>query len=184
MFWFRNTGKQEIEIQEKRAEDSLQLWRRFCPQTQSWPLFARCSPAGTDGRLLCETGKQSLCAVSSSRDASHTVAMSIDAVASSMMRMLLFRTNARAKQKSCRWPTLKFSPPSVTTASGHKHVVLVAAGFLEHGQRGKIQAPSPPGRAFTMFFNWAISSASHSRSSVHVFSGSRLNLQHDNTAQL
>lgn len=30
-----------------------------------------------------------------------TVAMSIDAVASSMMRMLLFLTNARAKQNSC-----------------------------------------------------------------------------------
>ena len=30
-----------------------------------------------------------------------TVAMSIDAVASSMIRMLLFLTKARAKQKSC-----------------------------------------------------------------------------------
>ena len=48
--------------------------------------------------------------------------MSIDAVASSMMRMLLFLTNALAKQKSCLCPTLKFSPPSVTTASDHiKH---------------------------------------------------------------
>lgn len=46
-----------------------------------------------------------------------TVAMSIDAVASSMMRMLLLRTKALARQKSCLWPTLKFSPPSVTTAS-------------------------------------------------------------------
>lgn len=46
-----------------------------------------------------------------------TVAMSMDAVASSMMRMLLLRTKALARQKSCRWPTLKFSPPSVTTAS-------------------------------------------------------------------
>lgn len=46
-----------------------------------------------------------------------TVAMSMEAVASSMMRMLLLRTKARARQKSCRWPTLKFSPPSVTIAS-------------------------------------------------------------------
>lgn len=46
-----------------------------------------------------------------------TVAMSMDAVASSMIRMLLLRTKALARQKSCRWPTLKFSPPSVTTAS-------------------------------------------------------------------
>lgn len=43
--------------------------------------------------------------------------MSMEAVASSMMRMLLFLTKARAKQKSCRWPWLKFSPPSVTMAS-------------------------------------------------------------------
>ncbi|TNN71174.1 hypothetical protein EYF80_018522 [Liparis tanakae] len=43
--------------------------------------------------------------------------MSMEAVASSMMRMLLFLTKARARQKSCRWPRLKFSPPSVTTAS-------------------------------------------------------------------
>lgn len=48
--------------------------------------------------------------------------MSIDAVASSMMKMLLFLTKALAKQKSCRCPTLKFSPPSVTTASKHKHI--------------------------------------------------------------
>lgn len=46
-----------------------------------------------------------------------TVAMSMDAVASSMMRMLLFLTKARARQKSCLWPWLKFSPPSVTMAS-------------------------------------------------------------------
>lgn len=46
-----------------------------------------------------------------------TVAMSIDAVASSMIRMLLLRTKARARQKSCLCPTLKFSPPSVTIAS-------------------------------------------------------------------
>lgn len=51
-----------------------------------------------------------------------TVAMSIDAVASSMMRMLLLRTKARARQKSCRCPTLKFSPPSVTIASVIKSV--------------------------------------------------------------
>lgn len=50
-----------------------------------------------------------------------TVAMSIEAVASSIIRMLLLRTNARARQKSCLCPTLKFSPPSVTTASGEKH---------------------------------------------------------------
>lgn len=41
----------------------------------------------------------------------------MDAVASSIIKMLLLRTNARAKQKSCRCPTLKFSPPSVTMAS-------------------------------------------------------------------
>lgn len=58
--------------------------------------------------------------LSSHRLTSQTVAMSIDAVASSMMRMLLFLTKARAKQKSCRWPTLKFSPPSVTTASARR----------------------------------------------------------------
>lgn len=46
-----------------------------------------------------------------------TVAMSIEAVASSMIKMLLFRTNALARQNSCRWPWLKFSPPSVTIAS-------------------------------------------------------------------
>jgi len=47
-----------------------------------------------------------------------TVAMSIDAVASSMMKMLVFLTKALAKQNSCLWPWLKFSPPSVTIASG------------------------------------------------------------------
>ena len=50
-----------------------------------------------------------------------TVAMSMDAVASSMMRILLFRTKARAKQKSCLWPWLKFSPPSVMQASENTH---------------------------------------------------------------
>lgn len=48
-----------------------------------------------------------------------TVAMSIDAVASSMMKMLVFRTKALARQNSCLWPWLKFSPPSVTIASGN-----------------------------------------------------------------
>lgn len=47
-----------------------------------------------------------------------TVAMSIDAVASSMMKMLVFLTKALARQNSCLWPWLKFSPPSVTIASG------------------------------------------------------------------
>lgn len=37
--------------------------------------------------------------------------------------------------------------------------------------------PNPPGSAFTMFFNWAISSASQSLSSVQVRSGSRFNLK-------
>jgi hypothetical protein len=46
-----------------------------------------------------------------------TVAMSMEAVASSIMRILLFRTKALARQNSCLCPTLKFSPPSVTTAS-------------------------------------------------------------------
>lgn len=46
-----------------------------------------------------------------------TVAMSMEAVASSMMSILLFRTKALAKQNSCLCPTLKFSPPSVTVAS-------------------------------------------------------------------
>lgn len=46
-----------------------------------------------------------------------TVAMSMEAVASSIMSMLLFRTKALARQNSCLCPTLKFSPPSVTVAS-------------------------------------------------------------------
>lgn len=46
-----------------------------------------------------------------------TVAMSIEAVASSMMKMLVFLTKARARQNSCLWPWLKFSPPSVMMAS-------------------------------------------------------------------
>jgi len=45
--------------------------------------------------------------------------MSIDAVASSMMKILVFRTKALARQNSCLWPWLKFSPPSVTIASGN-----------------------------------------------------------------
>lgn len=48
-----------------------------------------------------------------------TVAMSMEAVASSMMKMLVFLTKARAKQNSCLWPWLKFSPPSVMMASGN-----------------------------------------------------------------
>lgn len=47
----------------------------------------------------------------------HTVAMSMEAVASSIIRILLFRTNARARQNSWRCPWLKFSPPSVIMAS-------------------------------------------------------------------
>lgn len=46
-----------------------------------------------------------------------TVAMSMEAVASSMMKMLVFLTKARARQNSCLWPWLKFSPPSVMMAS-------------------------------------------------------------------
>lgn len=37
--------------------------------------------------------------------------------------------------------------------------------------------PRPPGRDFTIFFSWAISRASHSLSSVHLHSGSKLNLE-------
>lgn len=52
-----------------------------------------------------------------------TVAISMDVVASSMMRMLLFLTKALARQNSCLWPWLKFSPPSVTMASrGKQHI--------------------------------------------------------------
>ena len=46
-----------------------------------------------------------------------TVSMSIDAVASSIMRIRDFLRKARAKQNNCRWPTLKFSPPSLTIES-------------------------------------------------------------------
>lgn len=60
-----------------------------------------------------------------------TVAMSMEAVASSMIRMLLLRTNARAKQNSCRCPWLKFSPPSVTMASKMKQKSTRAGlGFI------------------------------------------------------
>lgn len=52
-----------------------------------------------------------------------TVAMSIEAVASSMMRMLDFLTKALARQKSCLWPWLKFSPPSVTVASATQQIL-------------------------------------------------------------
>lgn len=55
--------------------------------------------------------------IESNLDDTLTVAMSIEAVASSMMRILLLRTKALARQNSCLCPTLKFSPPSVTTAS-------------------------------------------------------------------
>lgn len=47
--------------------------------------------------------------------------MSMEAVASSMMKMLVFLTKARARQSSCLWPWLKFSPPSVMMASGGRH---------------------------------------------------------------
>lgn len=45
------------------------------------------------------------------------MAMSMEAVASSIMKMLVFLTKARARQNSCLWPWLKFSPPSVMMAS-------------------------------------------------------------------
>lgn len=51
------------------------------------------------------------------RHPGRTVAMSMEAVASSMMKMLVFLTKARARQNSCLWPWLKFSPPSVMMAS-------------------------------------------------------------------
>ncbi len=54
-----------------------------------------------------------------------TVAMSIEAVASSIIRMLLLRTKARARQKSCLCPKLKFSPASVTTASRERHTYMM-----------------------------------------------------------
>lgn len=47
-----------------------------------------------------------------------------------------------------------------------------------------VRVPSPPGSVFTICFSWAISSASQSRSSEHVLSGSRLNLrQHTDAAE-
>ena len=49
-----------------------------------------------------------------------TVSWSIEAVASSMISILVLRRNALAKQNSCRCPTLKFSPPSVTMESVNK----------------------------------------------------------------
>lgn len=55
-----------------------------------------------------------------------TVAMSMEAVASSMMRMLLLRTKALARQNSCLCPTLKFSPPSVTTASETQEEIRIS----------------------------------------------------------
>lgn len=66
-----------------------------------------------------------------------TVAMSMDAVASSMMKMLVFRTKALAKQKSCLWPWLKFSPPSVTIASGKD---TAKTSFVRCGWEGWIRA--------------------------------------------
>ena len=48
------------------------------------------------------------------------MSLSTEAVASSMTRMLDFLRNARAKQKSCRWPMLKFSPPPTTGESARK----------------------------------------------------------------
>jgi hypothetical protein len=65
------------------------------------PQFSDTFPAHWLLRLRCEL----------------TVAMSMEAVASSMMSILLFRTKALARQNSCLCPTLKFSPPSVTVAS-------------------------------------------------------------------
>ena len=47
----------------------------------------------------------------------YTVSMSIDAVASSMISIRDRLKNARAKQNNCRWPRLKFSPPSDTSES-------------------------------------------------------------------
>lgn len=35
-----------------------------------------------------------------------------------MIKMLVFLTKALARQNSCLWPWLKFSPPSVMMASG------------------------------------------------------------------
>lgn len=57
------------------------------------------------------------CKHSQTHTETHTVAMSMEAVASSIIRILLFRTNARARQNSWRCPWLKFSPPSVIMAS-------------------------------------------------------------------
>lgn len=46
-----------------------------------------------------------------------SVSISIAAVASSRSKTLLWRIRARARHRSCRWPTLKFEPPSEITAS-------------------------------------------------------------------
>jgi hypothetical protein len=43
-----------------------------------------------------------------------SVAESMDAVASSRTRILFLRRRTRARQKSCRWPALQFSPSSLT----------------------------------------------------------------------
>lgn len=43
-----------------------------------------------------------------------SVALSIDAVASSRIKMRLRRRRARPKQSSCLWPMLQFDPPSTT----------------------------------------------------------------------
>lgn len=44
-----------------------------------------------------------------------SVSKSTAAVASSRMRTFVFLKSARAKQINCRWPTERFSPPSVTS---------------------------------------------------------------------
>ena len=62
-----------------------------------------------------------------------SVSISMAAVASSRSKILLWRIKARAKHKSCLWPTLKLDPPSDTTASSSLPGEL-APSCLQHNE--------------------------------------------------
>ena len=78
----------------------------------------------------------------------HTISMA--AVASSRIRILVLRSNALARHINCRWPTEKLAPPSVTSWS------------------------RPPSRCWTCAFKWACSRAIQSSWSLVCPVGSRL----------
>ena len=108
-----------------------------------------------------------------------SVSKSIAAVASSRMRIFVFRSNARARQINCLWPTLQSNGTSYFTKEKrqgfftaldhnkkmHWNRAEKPENYLKFSPPSATMCSSPSGNDVTKRRKWALSSALHTSSS-------------------